>query len=936
MGKKKGGAGAPAQIDPQARAALESAEKAAEAGSGPQAPEVDTTAGPEAAAEPVQMYDAGGKPVDMPQADVGRAVASGQYGFAKNQTVHVKDESGRIYELAGAEVPQALQQGYSLASKAETTAAQERKEFSGFAKGAEALAAGFGRGLSFGGTDVLASAIGGEKARRELSKLKEHRPYLSATGEIGGALTPILVSGGAAAPVEGAELGAEGAGLAARTIGAVGAAPRAVARLGTAASDLASGVVGRGATSFLGRVAQKAIPMAVQGATEMPFYTVGQEISESALGNHELNAEKLIAAAKHGLFLGATGGAILGAGEVAAKALANKAFQIAGQQGLQDWLESFAAERRIKATGASQRDISRLGRTGEEARERMKSISDTLRDYRFENGEKLFRGTATTEELAQNTRRALDEQTAKLDSARKQVAHIIDADPALHPDVNGFFKQMDEQVLADLRNSNVTSIRNRAAKIEDELAQLRARAAPPALPEGHPLTGLFEQAQAGNERAQTAIDALAAKDPNFAAMVKKPPVTIEELTQTRKHLDDVIFPKTNSGVPPPAPEHQAQLLQIRGLLEKSIEDATEKAAQQVGKPELYQTLVAAKQKIHDLIPANQMAERWIVRDIGNRALSPTDYLTGGIAGHAIAGLGHGILGGGIGGLATAAAHHYLRERGSAMLAAAADKLAQLSAVRRATMAIDSKIESGIDTFLSRRAAPRSLAAASAYLSNRGQSRDKVYDTRRADIQRLTQNPSMLAERAAQAVGPIAQYAPQTAAAVASKAATATQNLMAKFPKAQPRPGSLMPTLDERRVARSDMAKAARYAAAVNDPLSIFDDMRANRLSREAVQALKDNSPELLKEIQGKVMDRISDRKEKIPYEKRVQLGVLFGVPTDPSLEPEFMQAIQGMYAQMGQQKKQGGQPVQGAKRPMKIASQSRTTIAALTAPDSAA
>lgn len=916
MGKKKGGTGGGGlKIDPSvAQSAIDAA-----------TPEPEAPAMPAAPSDSVEMYDATGQAVDVPQAQARQAEASGQYGFAKGQKVYLRDQGGRVLEVDGSEAGNALRQGYGLASKAETGEALEAREFGGFSKGAQAVGAGVGRGLTFGLSDLAAQQIGGADTAAYLSKLKKHHEIGSTVGEIGGAIAPVLLTGGGGAAVEGAELAGHGAraGLAARTIGAAGILPRAVAKVGGLAGEAAERLVGTGAESLLGRVAQKAIPLAASGAAEGGFLGAGQEISESALGNHELNAEKLLAAAASGAKIGALGGAVLGAGEVAATSAVNKVLELKGEQGLTDWLESFATNRRIKSLGASQRDIHRLGRTGEEALDRMKSISNTIRDYRFADGEKLFKGSATTEELAQSTRRALDEQTNRLDAVREKVAGIIESDPALRPDVNGFLARIKTDVLADLKASNVTSIRNRATKVEDELAGLEARAAPPALPADHPLAQVLESANAGDVNAKKMIDAAAVHDPAVAEAVNKPPVTIEELTQTRKDLDRIIYPKTNSGVPPPAPEHQAELLKVRGMLEETIVNATEAAAKQSGDPGLLATLLDSKKKIHDLIPANQMAERYVTRDIGNRAISPTDYFAG------MSGVLHAATHGasaigslGMGGLASAA-HHFFRERGSSYLAAAADKLAQISAVRRATLAVDRKIENGIDTFLSKRGAPSRIPAATAYLANRGQSRERVYEDKRADVQRMVMNPAAHMERAAQLVAPFAAHAPMTAAAVTDKAMTASQNLAAKLPQTPARPGSLTPTLDKRRVPPAEKAKFARYAAAVENPLSVLDDMRAGRLSREGVQALKDNSPELLNHIKTTIMEKISSGEKKLSYEKRIQLGVLFGVPTDPSLEPDFIASIQGMYAEAAQGQQQGGAP-KGAKRPMDIASQSMT------------
>ena len=919
MSKKKGASGKGPQVDPIA------AQAAIDAATGPQLPEPS----PNPTGDVVTMYSPEGEAVDVPRERAQQVFASGQLGFAEGQQIALRDRAGRVVQTDAGNANQVLgaDSGYELAGKHELAEAQESAEYSGIGQGAKALAAGAARGLTFGLSDVAASQIGGDGVREELRKLRKHQGVASTVGEIGGALAPVLLTGGAAAPEEAAALGAgrlaaagtEGAGLASRTIGAVGALPRGVATIGAKVGEAATSLVGEGATGILGRVVQKAVPLAAQGAVEGAFYGAGEEISESALGDHELNAEKLLAAAGHGALLGAAGGAVLGAGEVAARAAGEKAFKLAGEHGLTEFFESFADNRTIKALGASQRDIARLGKTGEQATERMGQIAKTVREYHFEDGEKLFKATSSVEDLAKSTRRALDEQTTKLDSIRREVTQTIDAHPHLAPNTQEFLAKVDQDVLAPLRESNVASVRAKAEKVEREIAMLRERTVPAGLPDEHPLSQIVKNAAEGNEAAQRALEVARAKDPAVAAAFEVKPVTIDELTQMRKDLDSVIYPKTNSGVPPPAPEHQAELLKVRRALEDTIEQSTERAAQEAGKPELYKDLLDAKKKIHDLIPANQMAERWVTRDIGNRAVSPTDYLSG--IGSGIAAAAHGV--GGLGSLAigagASAMHHLVRERSSAFLAHASDKLAQLSAVRRAALEIDTKIEHGVDTFLTRpQSQPQRAPAAVAYLSNRSQSRDSVFEAKRQEVADA-QNGGAHFEKLTKFASTIATHAPQTAAAVASAAAKATANLQKMIPAVGDRPGSLQPTFDKPRVPQSEMAKFARYAAAVDKPLSVLDDMKRGHLSREAVQAVRDNYPKIFQQMQRIILEKVAERKTELSYDKRIQLGRLFDVPTDPTLEPAFIASINKMYdeTQAKPKEQEGSQKSKGARRPAK-------------------
>ena len=87
--------------------------------------------------------------------------------------------------------------------------------------------------------------------------------------------------------------------------------------------------------------------------------------------------------------------------------------------------------------------------------------------------------------------------------------------------------------------------------------------------------------------------------------------------------------------------------------------------------------------------------------------------------------------------------------------------------------------------------------------------------------------------------------------------------------------------------------------AVENPGSILDDLAAGKLTPEAVDAVRTVYPETFADIQAQMVQRLSalQSKKKAPkYAQRVQLGLLLGIPTDPTMTPDVMQAIQGQYA----------------------------------------
>jgi hypothetical protein len=87
--------------------------------------------------------------------------------------------------------------------------------------------------------------------------------------------------------------------------------------------------------------------------------------------------------------------------------------------------------------------------------------------------------------------------------------------------------------------------------------------------------------------------------------------------------------------------------------------------------------------------------------------------------------------------------------------------------------------------------------------------------------------------------------------------------------------------------------------AVENPASILDDIAEGKLTVEAVDAVRTVYPETFRDIQAQMVERLAklQAKGKAPaYAQRIQLGLLLGIPSDPTMTPEVMQAVQGSYA----------------------------------------
>ena len=195
-----------------------------------------------------------------------------------DEKVTLVDEHGNSVDVAPAEASDWLARGFRVEGgeeRANRVGTAARTEAEGVAA---PIATGLLRGATFGASDAIARALGGEDAAIQLGQLKSDAPIASTLGELGGA----LLTGGA-------------------TVGKLGAAVKEAA---------GGGIIG----SALG------------GAVEGAGYGVGNAVSELALSQDPLTAEHVSSAFSSNMLLGAGIGGIAGG----ALGFAEKGLQKAG------------------------------------------------------------------------------------------------------------------------------------------------------------------------------------------------------------------------------------------------------------------------------------------------------------------------------------------------------------------------------------------------------------------------------------------------------------------------------------------------------------------------------------------------------------------------------------------------------------------------------
>lgn len=135
-------------------------------------------------------------------------------------------------------------------------------------------------------------------------------------------------------------------------------------------------------------------------------------------------------------------------------------------------------------------------------------------------------------------------------------------------------------------------------------------------------------------------------------------------------------------------------------------------------------------------------------------------------------------------------------------------------------------------------------------------------------------------------------------AMLQKSNSAMQYLNKNLPPAKGRFGNGSGTLRPVPVPQTldiDEHMFLRKHGPIKNPYSVFSELGKNKLSKESVDSLKNNWPELyglmVEEVQQQVTDlRIAG--DTLPMEKITQLSILLDQPLDSTLEKPFIQEVQ--------------------------------------------
>lgn len=815
-------------------------------------------AGP--AQQTVTMYRPDtGEAVQVDASQAGALFREGRATFAADQDVPVVGPDGRVTTIKGAQAADFFTSAEGLVGGAAGQQAlrqqQLQDEFGGVGGTLGAGALGALRGATLGLSDV-ALAETGLVERRTLAGLQEANEGASLGGEALGILGATLATGGA---------GGAARGVVGTTARAVSAPTRAVMALGRGVEAGGAALLGE---SLAGRVATTAI----QGAVEGSLFGVGQAVSESAVKDVPLTAERIVAAAGHGALLGGglgagmTGAAALvrGAaskvGDVGASILGRvegRAAELAGELGasvpktegtVMALVDRYGREQAIKATGANLGMVERLQAMGRDIEDR---VITKLLDAAPEALGKKAGSILNPAEKA-----AAAERLVQRDGER--IGQMLDelAAAGQKPNVGNLVGEFRQRVAAETAAAVSPDAQRAARQMDDWLTSIEQRVGA----EGADVKTLWE----ARRELRKDID------------WKKPVEAGDRYNNWKRDLY------------------------------RSMGDEIEATGQRAGAEGALGPDFAARWRNGN---ADYRASLWLeeatakgaASDARNRMLGLSEQLgiLGGLAQGGIAGIPMAVGG--------AVVQNLVRRYGSDVAA----QVARAATRGEAVHALDSAMERILGERVAGlvgagktlvRSAPEA-APGLALVAEKAAAQRPVEPTGTIP-QRFRQAKAELIEAAPRRQAQLAQMAqeldavaPGLGQATAERVQTAQQFLLSRLPSRPPRP-SLQPSMErEREPPFDEQQRWLRYVRAVNDPLSVIDDARRGKLRSEGVEALKAVYPTIYEGLRSQVQAAVAERGERLGYQDRLRLGQLLDLPTDPSLEREALLAYQGIQRQ---------------------------------------
>lgn len=632
----------------------------------------------------------------------------------------------------------------------------------------------------------------------------------------------------------------EGGSLAAEGVLTAAAPIRGVIKAGSALEKVVADAIGKSGSKMLARdIVKKSLAKSAAGALEGAALETGHLITEDAIGDADFNAQNLLAHVGTGaLYGGLIGGAIPGLGKVASGA-GKSAAELFGK-----------AASKYTDAGNAAKELLGLPLSKELKLEQFESGKQLLEDLPRWLREDLDLGSVkNNKELAERISRLKSASGKDIDVALSE----IDTEAMKDPVRQAAAGQYRQKVLSDLAN-----------KVEQDFLAPNQK---------------WESLSGQNGKVQSLVN-----DIRNRAM--EPSVGIaKDLNNIKRKLND-IAENFYEGGPAKRPKLSEQAAARAASMTK---DAVHSYAELVNS-EVAGRISKANQNYFYSSSVLPSFLKKIAKE-GSTKTSPWELI------QAVASYGIGDI------------YGLTLYGGKKLLESdVRRRLAINMGLQKAADNVAKKVSSSVESFLNstkRVGRPASLdillrsplakKQTDAGKMESPSKRGEAFQNLAHNLVDLNSDPGKLLEKTVKAGAPISMAAPKTASAVGESLVHAVQFLNSKLPKSPYEvhvPGAPEP---EWTPSSMQMAKFERYLQAVENPMSILHELESNAVTKEHIEAIKVVYPKLYNYVRQVTYDKIQKHGKKIPYAKKIQLGLLLDIPTDSSLIGKNIAALQANF-----------------------------------------
>jgi hypothetical protein len=844
--------------------------------------------------------------------------------FAKDQLVDMVGPNGDHFAVPGSEVWHQIDNNNAKVLPA--VEAEHRQAIKASSESpleaAKTAGAGVARTLTIGASDPLLEAVSPGYAKQEAIRQEAH-PIIKEGSELLGYALPVA-----------GELGLGG-----KLVKAATAAPRALSAVARAAGEGASGALGKG-------IGKSLVKGSVEGAIEATGVGVQNAVSERAIHDEPVTVSRVLfdtgAGAVLGGALGGIGGLLTKRSEAAAQkavevkatgkpsllggsqeAVSTEAPVLVSKPSLFDPIRKTAAEAEIgqtlKGAGYLGSDIALIQKS--EGADGVVRYANRIRnDIGALPGESLgdvaARAAEAKTRAAQNfsvvgdelnhmgvtldrnqLRASVEDQLAKLRASgtqqdkqvaasieRKYVSEFSEASQAPYKARENLIRQHADDLLQQAKSSAEESLRNeislgtRSGVTKREFSAI-----------------IKQQVEAQKESLATL-----AKEQIDQALgpVRPAPISYDEVRALRSRWDkyEKLNPlrDTDKDV-----MRKQEMRRVRDALEgELVRQIREKAS-----PEIAERYIATKLAYKDLGNIADVARKRAGMAAGNRLLGLSEQLTGtGIFAGAL-GAGHALAGGALALAGMGAARFAKSSTGTRIgaellhrVAGSASKLSAPELIKGAAEASGNMARSISAAIEKGRTGIIKASAAAAYQVPVATAKGSV------DLQQFAKNLSTQqggVDDAHSTVLAQMHEQPGLQQQVALVHASAAQVAADLLPRAQqpinPMLGDNQPPPPE-----SQAREYAEIISMLDKPSTVLERFANGTLTRKHMDVLRRVLPDIIPDLQKHTLTALAQQIDmgKTPsYQTRMRMGILTGMPIDPSDTPEFTQTVQGMYAQ---------------------------------------